>query len=64
MPMHPIISPDEVPSSAIHTNSGNGTDSHLLSGRCIIVFHSCCSALAFVALLIRVDQPKADINSR
>ena len=48
MPMHPIISPDEVPSSAIHTNSGNGTDSHLLSGRCIIVFHSCCSALAFV----------------
>jgi hypothetical protein len=39
-PMHPIIRPDKIPSSAIHTTSDNGTNIYPLWRRCIIVFQT------------------------
>jgi hypothetical protein len=38
--MHPIIRPDKIPSSAIHTTSDNGTNIYPLWRRCIIVFQT------------------------
>ncbi|MGA8698583.1 MAG: hypothetical protein WB689_33065 [Xanthobacteraceae bacterium] len=54
MPMHPIIRPDKVPSSAIHITSDNGTNIYPPWRRCIIVFPFCSPALAFVVLRIKV----------
>lgn len=63
MPMHPIIRPDKVPSSAIHITSDNGTNIYPLWRRCIIVFPFCCLALAFVVLRIKVAS-KPEANTR
>jgi len=54
MPTHPIIRPEKVPRSAIHTTSDNGTNIYSLWRRCIIVFPFRRAALTFVVPRIKM----------